>query len=387
MIKVIQKETIFMMKKTNWEDIYRQEAPKLLAVCRRYVNDLQTAEDLMHDGFMTAIRKQQQFSGKGAIGAWLRRITVNTVLMYLRKQKRLNELLQADAPLVVYHPDEPEPQTAKEIIKATNFEVADLLEVIDQLPAHHKVVFNLYVFENYSHKQIAEQLSISPGTSKSHLARARKSIQKILLEKAKNMKKKRRRAILFFFSTKKEEGAYVDELFQSKMEEETIQPSGMPDALRQSMQTAPPIQSTSMLAVIKSNLGIGLSMIALVSVSSWMFFAPSDAEQQATTHTEQQENPVPIEISNTTMVVDGSKEAIDSAVFIKKESTTKKEVLPQTVKNKPPKTKKSKTKTKKAKKNMLQKTPSKTSSKPPVVVRKKVIVRDTVYQKIDKNEK
>lgn len=158
------------MKEIFWEELYRTQAPILLGVCRRYVPDVQQAEDLMHDAFLTAIRKQESFSNMGTIEGWLRRITVNTALLHLRNEKKLSMLYSSDD--IGERPDEVpdmDPDaTPESIILAAGFESADLLAALDELPEHHRVVFNLYVFEGYTHKQIGEELGISAGTSKSH---------------------------------------------------------------------------------------------------------------------------------------------------------------------------------------------------------------------------
>lgn len=170
----------------NWDVIYKNNASKLLGVCRRYIKDEQLAEDLMHNAFITAMNKISTYSGIGAFEGWLRKIVVNTVLLYLRDSKKMqfsdNEPLenQSDTEL-----ESDVDETQKKVIEDAGFSQQELLEIVDLLPIHHKTVFNMYVIDGYTHNEIGEMLKISGGTSKSHLARARKKIQQLLFEKAK----------------------------------------------------------------------------------------------------------------------------------------------------------------------------------------------------------
>jgi len=202
-----------------WDIAYRDNAPVLLGVLRRYVKDVETAQDLLHEVFITAIDKYDNYTGKGSFEGWLYRITVNTALMYLR-DLRNNLVKTGRAPslqMMTVDDDTDDTQTdgARAAIEAAGFSCEDLLSAIDRLPEHHKLVFNMYVMDDFSHKQIAAELHISPGTSKSHLARARKKIQQILYDDAMDRKKKKDRrwasAFLLLFPAK---GHYIDRLFR-----------------------------------------------------------------------------------------------------------------------------------------------------------------------------
>ena len=163
-----------------WDVAYRNNAPILLGVLRRYVKETDVVQDLLHEVFITAINKHDSYAGKGCFEAWLHRIAVNTALMYLRNEK--NRQIPEEAVLTTTDDDEADKDDARTAIEAAGFSSEDLLSVIDRLPIHHKLVFNMYVMDDFSHKQIAEELNISSGTSKSHLARARKKIQQLLYE-------------------------------------------------------------------------------------------------------------------------------------------------------------------------------------------------------------
>ncbi len=126
------------------------------------------AEDSLQDAFITIFQRIGQFKGKGSFEGWLKRIAINTVLQKYR-QKRLYDLpndavLEAQQDLALTPIDESLPLTF-------------LLEIIQQLPERYRLVFNLYVLDGYTHKEIAELLNISDGTSKSNLARARQLLQ------------------------------------------------------------------------------------------------------------------------------------------------------------------------------------------------------------------
>ena len=142
----------------QWDTIYKNNASKMLGVCRRYVKDNQQAEDLMHNAFMTAMSKVDTYSGKGLFEGWLRRIAVNTALMFLRNNKKSavseNEQIENySEPVQEVGCSE---ETQRNIIEEAGFNKQELLEVVDLLPDHHKMVFNLYVIDGYSHKEIGK---------------------------------------------------------------------------------------------------------------------------------------------------------------------------------------------------------------------------------------
>lgn len=169
-------------RKNYWEETYQRNIKKMVGICFRYVSDQQIAEDLAHDAFLSAMHKAGTFKGMGHFDAWLRKITVNTALMYLRDIKRKNENQQET--LLQDSTSNEEEENMRQ-----DFTIQELLEAINKLRKHHQLVFNLYVIDNYSHKQIATELDISEGTSKSHLARARKKLQQILNEKEQEKKR------------------------------------------------------------------------------------------------------------------------------------------------------------------------------------------------------
>jgi RNA polymerase sigma factor (sigma-70 family) len=343
----------------RWEDIYQSQAPRLLGLCRRYVRDLSLAEDLLHDAFLTAIHKQDSYSGSGPLEGWLRTITINTVLQYLRREKRLSEwqpeTFQDSSEAI----DEDLPDDPLQLLLNAGLDKTDLLEALDHLPDHHRVVFNLYVLEGYTHPQISAAIGISVGTSKSHLSRARKKIQAILLSKVQNMEQKKRRAAIIFFPFLKHREHPVDQLYRDALEQHTLPPGKtMPRALSDALQKAPPLPvPTPLFVAWKGLLGIGL--LCLAGAGLWWFShgssettMPSKAVPSTTTPANKQEltfiNPSP------------EKQPAEPL------RETDKAALPRKTASPPPPRPADNT--------------AAATAPAPVVVRKKIVQKDTLYQ-------
>lgn len=177
--------------KPFWAKAYRNNIGKMIGVCYRYTLDRQTAEDLAHDAFLTAIEKADNFRGLGSFEGWLKRIAVNKALHYLRDQERISPLDDETevSDSKVSNEDETSPDDMMATIRKADFSREEILDAIAQLPDHHRTVLNLYVFERLTHQQIAELLGIPQNTSKSHLMRARKELQQILFNKSKEKKR------------------------------------------------------------------------------------------------------------------------------------------------------------------------------------------------------
>ena len=148
--------------------LYDALAPKMFAVCLRYMGNRNAAEDILQDGFVTLFTKLDSYSGEGSFEGWARKIFVNTALMELRK----NDALKMSDDL----------ENARDLSSGTttqleNLGYRELLGLISGLPAGFRTVFNMYVIEGYSHKEIAENLGITEGTSRSQLQRARTLLQ------------------------------------------------------------------------------------------------------------------------------------------------------------------------------------------------------------------
>lgn len=156
------------------QELYVLFAPKLFAVCLKYSRNKEEAEDNLQDSFLLIFEKIIQFKHKGSFEGWLKRICMNTCLQRYRKH-RLFELVSEDI----------EDENRIEVDE-NQLNLQFLLEIIQALPNRYRLVFSLYVLDGYSHKEIAAQLEISEGTSKSNLARAR-AILKQKIEEAQNL--------------------------------------------------------------------------------------------------------------------------------------------------------------------------------------------------------
>lgn len=141
--------------------IYQLFAGKLFAICLKYSKNYQDAQDNLQNGFITIFDKIEQYKFKGSFEGWIKRITINTVLQTYRQKKVLNLVTEEI-------PDEVEVEIDNEDVSLDY-----LLGLIQELPNQYRLVFNLYVLDGYPHKEIAEMLGISEGTSKSNLSRAR----------------------------------------------------------------------------------------------------------------------------------------------------------------------------------------------------------------------
>jgi RNA polymerase sigma factor (sigma-70 family) len=147
--------------------LYRLFSPILFGVCKRYARDTSEAEDFLHEGFMIIFSKIDQFAFKGSFEGWMKRIMVNLALERYRTRYRMHTVED----IVVY-----ESRSINEDVYG-EINAKQLLEYISELSPRYKMVFNLYAIDGFTHKEIAEQMGINEGTSKSNLNRARKILQ------------------------------------------------------------------------------------------------------------------------------------------------------------------------------------------------------------------
>lgn len=153
--------------------LYELYSPKMLAVCMRYIGEKERARDILHDGFITVFEKIESFNGTGSFEGWMRRIFVNTALMSLRK----GDILRFTDEIT----DHEKELTAEGGVLGT-ISSAELLRLIASMPTGFRTVFNMYAIEGYSHLEIAKELNISEGSSRSQLSRARLWLQERLQE-------------------------------------------------------------------------------------------------------------------------------------------------------------------------------------------------------------
>ena len=162
------------------QKIFESFYGKMLVVCLRYSKNTDEAKDILQEGFIKVFANIGKFDGKGSLEGWIRRVIVNTAIDTVRKNKhnlfddfesqknKLSESIEEEA-----FTDEFE------------FSANDVLNALHQISPAYRTVFNLYILEGYTHKEIAEKLEISEGTSKSNLAKAKMNIKKLLLKKVK----------------------------------------------------------------------------------------------------------------------------------------------------------------------------------------------------------
>lgn len=153
------------------EALYRQYSSILFGICLKYSPNQVEAEDSLQDAFITIFNRIEQYEGKGSFEGWMKRVAVNTVLQKYRK-KKLYDI-----------PNEQQLEDEEDVsVEDTSLPLDYLLKIIQELPDRYRLVFNLYVLDGYSHKEIADMLGISDGTSKSNLARARMILKKKIEE-------------------------------------------------------------------------------------------------------------------------------------------------------------------------------------------------------------
>lgn len=144
--------------------LYEHYAEYMLGVCYRYTKSMPDAEDILQEGFVKVFTNLHQFKQQGELGAWIRRIMVNTAINYLKKQSRYqSDLSFADITLHPVTGDDPDVMLS----------VKELADLIRQLPVGYQTIFNLHAVEGYSHVEIGKILGIQEGTSRSQYARAR----------------------------------------------------------------------------------------------------------------------------------------------------------------------------------------------------------------------
>ncbi|MEZ4921348.1 MAG: RNA polymerase sigma factor [Saprospiraceae bacterium] len=153
--------------------LYELYKGRMFGVCLRYANNRYDAEDLLQEGFVKVLKDIHQFKALGSLEGWIRRVIVHVALQYIKKQRRQSEQ---------------EEQFAREtFLEEANTSVFDtdenpeaLIKLMQKMPSGFRAVLNLYLLENYSHQQIAEELGISVGTSKSQLNRGKQYLKNLL---------------------------------------------------------------------------------------------------------------------------------------------------------------------------------------------------------------
>ncbi|WP_051313460.1 RNA polymerase sigma factor [Sporocytophaga myxococcoides] len=153
------------------EALFKLYSKKLMTVCLRYSSCREDAEDLFQESMIKIFQSLHSFEEKGSIEGWMRRIITNNAIKEFRKRKYLSSLSEPESfNLPVFTDDD--------VIEKMSGE--ELMTVIHQLPEGSRMVFNLFVIEGYSHKEISELMQISEGTSKSQFFNAKKILKTLL---------------------------------------------------------------------------------------------------------------------------------------------------------------------------------------------------------------
>lgn len=152
------------------EELYRRFAPRMYAVCLRYAGNAEEAEDILQEGFIKVFKKIGSFRSEGSFEGWVRRIFVNTAIENFRRKRYLMPVTEKEENTI----------EGKYISVLDELAEKDILGLVQELSPGYRTVFNMYVVEGYTHKEIADMLGISEGTSKSQLSRAKVILQDLV---------------------------------------------------------------------------------------------------------------------------------------------------------------------------------------------------------------
>jgi RNA polymerase sigma factor (sigma-70 family) len=163
------------IQKERWaqKQLYETYYSKMIGVCLRYARDPDEAKDILHEGFIKVFRHISKYQPGTSLNAWIKRIMVNTCIDYYRKmsRRRTEEMEQASG----YTTNEPN--------AVDNCSEQDILKSVQSLSPAYRAVFNLYIIEGFSHREIGEKLGITESTSRSNLVKARLKLRVMLAPK------------------------------------------------------------------------------------------------------------------------------------------------------------------------------------------------------------
>ena len=149
------------------EELYRRFSPRMYAVCLRFAGNAEEAEDILQEGFIKIFKKLDSFRSEGSFEGWVRRIFVNTAIEHFRRKRYLMPVTEKEENTI----------EGKYVSVLDELAEKDILALVQELSPGYRTVFNMYVVEGYTHKEIADMLGISEGTSKSQLSRAKVILQ------------------------------------------------------------------------------------------------------------------------------------------------------------------------------------------------------------------
>lgn len=177
--KIIEK--CLQKHSPSQHQLYLYLAPKIYGVCLKYASDKDEAKDNMQEIFIIIFNNLRQYEGKVKIDFWAKKIAINYNIRQFNEKKKI--VFQNET-------DQLEDQIDEDTEEDFNYTQDELLQFIQELPDQYRIVFNLFVLDDYSHKAIAEMLNISENTSKSNLSRAKGILRKKLLHlKQENVSK------------------------------------------------------------------------------------------------------------------------------------------------------------------------------------------------------
>ncbi|MBS1581640.1 MAG: sigma-70 family RNA polymerase sigma factor [Bacteroidetes bacterium] len=173
-------------ERRSQQRVYELFYGKMMAVCLRYTKNHDQAKDILQDGFIKVFRSMDKFNRAGSFEGWIRRIMVNTAIDYFRRAKNAYLLLGEERSIEDFgDQDEEDTLQDEESMEELDLKPADVINAMQKLTPAYRTVFNLYVFEEMTHKEIADSLGINIGTSKSNLAKAKHNLRKLLKKEHK----------------------------------------------------------------------------------------------------------------------------------------------------------------------------------------------------------
>jgi len=152
------------------EELYRRFSPRMYAVCLRYAGNAEEAEDILQEGFIKVYKKLASFRSEGSFEGWIRRIFVNTAIEHFRRKKYLQPVTEKEENTL----------EGNYLSVLDDLAERDIMAIVQQLSPGYRTVFNMYVVEGYTHREIGDMLGISEGTSKSQLSRAKVILQEMV---------------------------------------------------------------------------------------------------------------------------------------------------------------------------------------------------------------
>ena len=164
-------------KRSAQSALYRKYAAVMLAICLRYAQNRDEAEDILQEAFLKIFQNIQCYRSEGSFEGWMKRIMINHALNYYRKNRKqpfLEDIESINETEIMEKDEQPSAHAPVSAEKLTS--------LIQMLPPGYRMVFNMYVFEEYSHKEISQELSISENTSKTQLLKARRMLRKKIIE-------------------------------------------------------------------------------------------------------------------------------------------------------------------------------------------------------------